>query len=129
MASTLARACASLAPGLNASGSKPLKPRGVTFSARAPRAPRDRGSATTAEARVGRGVDRERVHRACDPEAGAPDCRDVIGYHVHEGHVLPGTDQVGPDRAADRAGAPNQNPLAHRFTSRNAFRFDDQFAP
>jgi len=35
MASTLARACASLAPGLNASGSKPLKPRGVTFSARA----------------------------------------------------------------------------------------------
>ncbi len=48
------------------------------------------------------------------------DCRNVLRHHIDEGDVVAGALQPRADRTADRAGAPDQNPLGHHQLSSNA---------
>ena len=67
--------------------------------------------------REGRRGDGEFLDRAGDAQAGAADRRDMLGHHVDERDVVAGALQPRADRAADRAGAPDQDPFAHHQSS------------
>ena len=62
----------------------------------------------------GRAAGGERRHRPGDGKPPRGDRRHMLGHHVHERHLVTGPREAGADGAADRARAPDQNPLAHR---------------
>ena len=68
----------------------------------------------------GRRGDGEFLDRAGDAQAGAADRRDMFGHHIDERDVVARALQPRADRAADRAGAPDQDPLAHHQSSSSA---------
>ena len=66
----------------------------------------------------GRGMDAELVDGAGDGEASGADGGDVVGGDVDEGDGIAGAGEVGTDRAADGAGAPDENAVGHAASSR-----------
>ena len=62
----------------------------------------------------------EFLYRAGDAQSRVANCRDMLRHYIDEGDVMSGALQPCADRAADRAGTPDQDPLGHHQPSSNA---------
>jgi hypothetical protein len=70
--------------------------------------------------REGRRGDDELLDGACDVQTAVTDCRHMLGHDVDERDVVAGAPEPCADRAADGAGAPDQDPLRHHQPSSRA---------
>ena len=64
-----------------------------------------------------RRLNRELLDRTENMQAVIADGGDMVGNDVHECNVVSGPLEIGADHAANRAGTPNQNTLAHQLCS------------
>src|SRR5262249_10124475 len=60
-------------------------------------------------------LDGERLRGAVNLQALVANGGYVLWHHIDEGHILTGTREIGPERAAYGARTPNQDPVVHSF--------------